>query len=114
MLPKHESLNNLWDEWYGINAFHDQEGGVAGRDKKYGKKWRKGVVSPHHYSRTSRTIAGIANHATSHQIKEEESVALLEAAFLEAKCSVSNFVKKLQEMGLVQVRNPRTRQAQKE
>ena len=42
MQSKHDSLQNLYDEWYGLGRYLDEVWqGVSGREEKFGKKWRK-------------------------------------------------------------------------
>ena len=109
MRPKHGSLHSLWDEWHGLNDFEDQFGGVKGREKKYGSKWRnKGMVNPQHFSRTKRVIAGIIAFAEREHIRQREAVARLDDLFCNTcKCSLAKMVEELKSMELIDERAPR-------
>jgi hypothetical protein len=49
----------LLSEWIGCGDFQDQFGGIEGRNKKFGAKWRKHLPK-YIYSRTKeRTIKGM-------------------------------------------------------
>jgi len=37
---RHETLEKMYNEWYGLGSFTDDEGGIAGRNQKYGSAWR--------------------------------------------------------------------------
>ena len=104
MVMKHSSLQNLWDEWHGRNAFYDVKGGVKGRNQMYGSRWRKGIVKHHHYSRTQRIVEVIAKHAHDNDLEDDEAVRQFEAVFKEKKYSISAMVKYLQEEGLMDKR----------
>jgi hypothetical protein len=58
MKPKHNSLSSLYQEWYGIGVHKDSLGGVAGRDRRFGTRWRKDI-NRQHYSRVKRIVVTI-------------------------------------------------------
>ena len=78
----------MWNEWYGLDSFHDTYGGIEGREKEFGTAWRKGVVSNHHFSRTKRCIVGIHKFAKENKMHEFEAIAVLEDSFSESKSSI--------------------------
>ena len=102
------SLEEIWDSWHGAS---DQHGGIVGRNKKFGAKWRK-HIPPAHYSRCCRTIKAIESYAKHNKIKVEESLAQLDPIFKE-ECgkSVYNFVEKMQEKGFLKKAAKRGKQA---
>jgi hypothetical protein len=60
MIPKHQSLVRLWNEWNRLDEFEDEYGGICGREKQFGSKWRNcGKVYCQHFSRTKRVIKAI-------------------------------------------------------
>lgn len=59
MKARHESLQDMWDEWFGLNSYENKcgniPGGIDARNKLFGRKWRKDYSSAQ-YSRTHRII----------------------------------------------------------
>lgn len=56
MRPRHTtSLSDLIAEWFGTGIYHDDYGGISGRNKLNGSKWRKHFPSQQ-YSRTKRIV----------------------------------------------------------
>jgi hypothetical protein len=49
MRPKHENLQSLYNEWYGLGEFDDGRGGITGRDQLFGREWRLHKI---HYKNT--------------------------------------------------------------
>ena len=41
MVKKHKTLDDMWDEWHGLGHFEDAVGGIKGRNKQFGAKWRR-------------------------------------------------------------------------
>ena len=111
MKSKHPSLDHLWCEWFGLDVFEDDYGGLAGREAKFGTQWRnKGSVSPHQFSRTNRVIVGIKAYAAYHSINSRLAVSQIEDLFQQKErcnCSVSKIVIALQAMGFIAKREPR-------
>jgi Transcriptional activator of glycolytic enzymes len=48
MSKKHKTLEDMWDEWNGTGRFEDNFGGIKGRNKKCGSKWRKHLEVQHY------------------------------------------------------------------
>ena len=109
MIEKHGLLANLYNEWHGFDLFQDSYDGVIGREKRFGAKWRKGLVSPQHFSRTQRVIAGIREYAAHNKMQPFEAVLVLQKEFEDCKNSVSNFVVVLQKLGYVPIRAPQAK-----
>jgi hypothetical protein len=100
MKPKHSNLESLYKEWYGLGEFDDSFGGVDGRNKMYGSKWRS-HIDRQHYSRAMRVVQAIDVTAKANGSSWREAVNELEPVFQEANKSVANMVKKLQEKGII-------------
>jgi hypothetical protein len=100
MKPKHSSLSSQYKEWYGHDEFDDDFGGVDGRNKMYGCKWRT-HIDRQHYSRAMRIVQAIDVTAQQNSVSWQEAVAELEPICQEANRSLANMVKKLQEKGII-------------
>jgi hypothetical protein len=101
MKPKHSSLTSLYKEWYGNDEFDDDFGGVDGRNKMYGCKWRA-HIDRQHYSRAMRIVQAIDVTAQENgAVSWQGAVAELEPNFQEANRSLANMVKKLEEKGII-------------
>ena len=109
MAQRHSCLSDLWDEWHGIGKWgSDSHGGIKGRNKDYGPKWRKnGCFSQQHCSRTKRTVEAIEREAESTGVSVAEIIDNYEGAFSNGNNSVANFVAYLQQSGAVAVRKSR-------
>jgi predicted HNH restriction endonuclease len=90
----------LYKEWYGLGEFNDSFGGVDGRNKMYGSKWRS-HIDRQHYSRTMRVVLAIDVTAPVNGCSWREAVNELEPVFQEVNKSLANMVKKLQEKGII-------------
>jgi hypothetical protein len=110
--PKHQSLLTMWEEWHGIDDFADGYGGVAGRDKRYGNKWRKHLDN-NSYSRNKRIIAGIQKHSENNRQNPLISIETqLDNIFKNhCNCSPQRMVNYMQDTGLVPKRKNRGRLA---
>lgn len=111
MRVKHDTLLNVYSEWKGLGAFEDEYGGIAGRDalfKKQGASWRQ-HLNGMHYSRTKRTVEAIEAFAEQENISPAQACTLLQTAFEASKCSVGNFVKHCQGIGLLSKKQARGR-----
>ena len=95
-----KSLLEVYEEWYGLGDFEDGMGGVAGRDKKFGSKWRKHIES-NHYSRSKGVVAAIEVHAKQKRITPADACSELQMAFLAVKCSIGLFRSHCQNIGLL-------------
>jgi hypothetical protein len=100
MKPKHSNLESLYKEWYGLGEFDDSFGGVDGRNKMYGSKWRS-HIDRQHYSRAMRVVQANEMTAKANGCSWSKTVNELEPVFLEANKSIANMVKKLQEKGII-------------
>ena len=107
MCCRHKSLQDVYNEWYGLDSFYDVYGGIDGREKQFGTSWRKNTVSNHHFSRTKRCIIGITQFASENKMSHLEAVATLEESFKGCKCSVYNFVQQLKSTGLISTKASR-------
>jgi Centromere DNA-binding protein complex CBF3 subunit, domain 2/Transcriptional activator of glycolytic enzymes len=109
MMPKHQSLSDLWDEWYGLGKFTNSLGGFDERERKFGTKWRKKnkAIDAIQFSRTKRIIEAIKRHSEASVVSTAETIAQLEEAFLECKSSVGLFVDLLQQRGMLKKMAPR-------
>ena len=103
MAPRHEKLTDLYNECCGLDRFHDPHGGMCGRDKSFGSKWRRHMSGREkaHYSRTRRTLAAVESFAAQHKIEPLEACVALQVACESSRCSVANFVKYCQGEGLL-------------
>jgi Transcriptional activator of glycolytic enzymes len=106
MQPKHRSLTSLYDEWMGVGEFADEHGGIEGRNKKLGSRWRK-HLTPHIYSRTARTVDGIRAYAAEQGMDIHDACATLQTHYEACKCSVANMVNYFMEIHILEKKNPR-------
>jgi Transcriptional activator of glycolytic enzymes len=106
MKPKHRSLTDLYAEWVGDGEFADGYGGISGRNKRFGARWRKHLVS-YIYSRTERTVKGIMAFAEQEDITVYDACERLQESFVKCKYSVANFVVYLTSVGLLTKKKPR-------
>jgi hypothetical protein len=111
MRSKYDSLGHVWREWNGIDEFADEYGGIKGRNKCYGSKWRK-HLNKQQYSRHNRIIKGIENYAKLKKVSDVEAVTQLNDVYV-AVCgtSASTMVKYLQSHGFLQKGKSRGKQA---
>ncbi|KAG7371290.1 centromere DNA-binding like protein [Nitzschia inconspicua] len=100
MHPKHASIHNMYCEWHGISPFADPQGGVVGRNKAHGKKWRK-EFNPNHYSRTSRIMKAVDRIISSDNLTWQNAVARLEPLYDRSGKSLSKMVDLLVDEGLL-------------
>jgi len=95
-----KSLHEVYEEWYGLGDFDDGMGGVAGRDKKFGNKWRKHVES-NHYSRSKGVVAAIEECSKQKRILPADACSELQMSYLAVKCSIGLFRSHCQNIGLL-------------
>jgi Transcriptional activator of glycolytic enzymes len=100
MRPKHRYLTSLYDEWMGFGEFSDEYGGIEGRNKKHGARWRK-HLTPHIYSRTARTVDGIRAYAAEQGMDIHDACATLQTHYEARKCSVANMVNYFMEINIL-------------
>ena len=101
MVPKHTSLVDMYNEWYGLGRkYEDDFGGINGRNMAYGNKWR-GHLPNQQYSRTARIIAAIEKRAADTNTSIPSCISEMDALFKEKKGVLSNYVEELQLQGLI-------------
>jgi Transcriptional activator of glycolytic enzymes len=106
MKPKHKSLTDLYAEWVGEGDFMDEFGGIEGRNKRFGAKWRRHLV-PYIYSRTERSVKGIRAFAQQQDIPIYDACERLQDSFVRCKYSVANLVSYFISAGLLTKKKPR-------
>jgi hypothetical protein len=114
MKARHEFLQDMWDEWYGLNSYEskcgDIPGGIDARNKLFGRKWRKHYSSAQ-YSRTHRIIKMIStmieNLEEPTPSAAEEVIKELQVVYVEVGCSVSAMVERCQDKGWIPKQKPR-------
>jgi hypothetical protein len=111
MTHKYASLEDIWNEWHGLEQYSNPGDGVVGgieaREKRYGKKWRK-HISSQHYSRTLR----IVKMMKSKQMELGSDQAMMEAlqpVFEQSKNSLSSMITACQQLGYIAKQKPRGR-----
>jgi len=106
MVSRHKTLADLYEEWYGVGRYHDEYGGIKGRDATFGAKWRK-HLNAQHYSRTKRVVEAIDTHSEKFD-SVETAIGFLEDLYqTTCKQSVSLMVTACQEKGLLAKKKPR-------
>ena len=88
MVKKHKTLDDMWDEWHGVGHFEDAVGGIKGRNKQFGAKWRRHLEGQH-YSRTKHIVEAIAKYAEDNKLKIREACAIMNDWYTEATVSQS-------------------------
>ena len=88
MVKKHKSLSDMWDEWHGAGQFTDAVGGIKGRNKQFGAKWRR-HLEVQHYSRTKLVVLAISNFANANKLKIEEACAIMDEWYVQPPVSLS-------------------------
>jgi Transcriptional activator of glycolytic enzymes len=103
MIPKHLSLLDLVNEWFGTGDFHDEYGGIEGRNERYKSRWRKQCsINAMHYSRTERTVRAVEEYGKMHHVDKYVAAERLQHVYaIECKTSVTKFVLWAMEQGLI-------------
>jgi hypothetical protein len=57
--PKHENLQSLYNEWYGLGELDDCRGGITGRDQLFGREWRLHKIHYKKYSRLKHIVEAV-------------------------------------------------------
>ena len=105
--PQHKQLVDLYQEWHGDGNFADEFGGVVGRNKQFGAKWRKHLDNTL-YSRTNRAINAIKNYAEKETMGDgEEAARRLQNVWEACNQKVANFVLKMTNDGYLKAGKPR-------
>ena len=110
IMSKILSLRDLWDAWFGIGSHPCNYGGVEGRNKKFGAKWRKHIPAAH-YSRCCRTVKAIQHYAKENRLNKDDAITALEPIFKECSNSLYNFIEVMQEKGHLKKAAKRGKQA---
>lgn len=105
---KHGSLMSIWNEWFGLNEYEDGMGGVAGRNEKLGRKWRKEAnLDASQYSRHQRLVVAIGKEAGLMSQQPEDVIADWEPLYAGCNYSAGNLVKGLQQVGKIPTKKAR-------
>ena len=100
MAQKHTSLQNLYNEWFGLDKYADEYGGICGRNLKFGKAWRR-HLNGQQYSRTSRIVEGIEKYADNKIMGPADAISCLEKDYVASGMSIAKLVRKWQQDGLL-------------
>ncbi len=106
MVPKHHSIQSLWNEWYGLEDCVDKPvvGGIAAMERLHKSKWRK-HFSPSekkYFSRSQIVIRSINIACEASDASLEETIVAFEEVYqVRAKLSMANMATIVQELGLV-------------
>ena len=108
---KYDSLQDLFCHWYGEGKYEDGLEGVAGRNMRYGKKWRKDskMIVPTQYSRIARVIKAIADTAKHRNVQSAEVIREWEPLYEQSNKSVHRLVEALKTLGIIQTTKARGR-----
>ncbi|CAB9518618.1 hypothetical protein SEMRO_949_G223660.1 [Seminavis robusta] len=93
---RHNTLASFWNEWYGLEEFEDGFGGIDGRNKKHGSKWRKHLPATELSYRT-RLHNGIVSIDNDNNKETKDVIEEWEPLFTVARNSIGNLVKALQQ-----------------
>ena len=104
---KHMSLQSIYDEWYGLEAFEGYpiEGGIEALEKKYKNKWRDHFQNGQRiqFGRTKAIVMAINNCATATNVSISTVIDELQPIYVgECKSSVAkmcDYVKKEKMVG---------------
>jgi hypothetical protein len=113
MVPKHISILDLVNEWYGTGDYYDEYGGIAGRNAAYKSQWRKRCsINAMHYSRTEQSVRIVEEYAITHGVDRYVAADRLQHVYaVECKESVTNFVGWGQDNGFIAKKKSRGRAA---
>jgi hypothetical protein len=106
MVPKHHSIQSLWNEWYGLEDREDKPvaGGIAAMERHHKSKWRK-HFSPSekkHFSRSQIVIRSINTACNASGETMEKTIKAFEEEYeVRAKLSMAKMAIIVQELGLV-------------
>ena len=92
MKYKHLTLSSLYDEWFGGGEFAtDHHGGIEGRNKEFGTKWRK-HLNQMQYSRAMRCVKAIQKYAEEQHMDDFDACVTLQTKYEACKCSPAKVV----------------------
>ena len=106
MVPKHHSIQSLWNEWYGLEECEDKPvvGGISAMERQHKSKWRK-HFSPSekkYFSRSQIVIRAINTTCDECDEPFEETIGSFEVACeVDAKFSIAKKATIVQNLGLV-------------
>jgi hypothetical protein len=92
MKAKHQRLLSLWEEYHGEGEFHDELGGIKGREDQWKSHWRV-HLDDQQISRTKRVIGGINNYVERKNLLLGDGIAQLEEVYTANKFSVYKMCK---------------------
>lgn len=95
---KYPSLLSVWREWFGLDEYYDEFGGIDGHNKLHRPKWRKHLNGTC-YSKVSQLIKGINAYSETAGTQPEAVIAEWEGIFTACKHSANNMVKALRSLG---------------
>ena len=114
---KYSSLQSVYEHWLGIGDYADDPfGGCAGRNAKYGGKWRKeaSFLDSTTYSRVNRIIKAVGEQAKARGEQPEAIVSEWEPLFELSRHSLHNFVEGLKQLNIIRTTKTRGRNKKKE
>jgi hypothetical protein len=106
MVPKHHSIQSLWNEWYGLEDCQDKPvvGGIAAMERQQKSKWRK-HFSPSeekYFSGSQIVIRSINTACDASDATMEKTIEAFEEVYeVQAKLSMAKMAIIVQELGLV-------------
>jgi hypothetical protein len=106
MVPKHHSIQSLYDEWYGLGTCLDKPvvGGIAAIEIRCKSKWRNhfSASEKKHFSRSQMVIRAILRTVEETDGTLSTVIELFERAYEEeAKLSMAKMATIVQNHGLV-------------
>ena len=106
MKPKHSTVKGLYEEWYGLESYADDLGGIHGRENSLPKSWRK-HLNRQQFSRTARIVQVVDAVMAQNSCPYSQATETLEDLFAKSNCSVAKMVTNLQNAGLLPKGKPR-------
>ena len=112
---RYDSLQDLFCHWYGEGQYDDGLEGVAGRNMRFGKKWRTDskLIVPTQYSRIARVIKAIADTAKHRNVQSAEVIREWEPLYEQSNKSVHRLVEALKTLGIIRTAKARGRNTNK-
>ncbi len=112
MVPKHHSIQSLFDEWYGLGDSLDKPvvGGIAALETRYKSKWRNHFSASEKklFSRSQMVIRGILTTVENTDETLDTVINSFELPYeVDAKMSMAKMATIVQEYGLVTKKKPR-------
>jgi hypothetical protein len=106
MVPKHHSIQSLFDEWYGLGDFLDKPvvGGIAALETRYKSKWHNhfSASEKKHLSRSQMVIRAILTTVENTKETLDTVMDSFELPYeVDVKLSMAKMATIVQEHGLV-------------